>query len=155
MSAVVGDITVNLRTGTATGLAGVANIRNVVGSDGDDVLVGTGGNTLTGGAGRDLLVAGASPSALFGGSGDDLLIAGTTTYDTDQAALDAVRAVWVGDGDYDTRVSALRAGWLGRPGAVTANGGANQLSGGLDRDYFFASVLDLTVGEVGERIEII
>ena len=60
MSAVAGGVVVDLRAGTATGLrGGVANIRNVVGSAGNDILVGNGGNVLRGGAGRDLLIAGA------------------------------------------------------------------------------------------------
>src|SRR5262249_34721499 len=75
---------VNLPLGQATGLrGGIVNIRNVVGSGGDDILVGTGGNVLDGRAGRDVLIAGSlAASTLLGGEGDDLLIGGATYNDT-------------------------------------------------------------------------
>ena len=43
----------------------VSGIQNVVGSVGDDILVGTGGNSLTGGAYSSFLIAGI-PSAVPG-----------------------------------------------------------------------------------------
>src|SRR5262249_49611771 len=87
-------VTVNLPLGTATGLRGVANITNVTGSAGNDVLVGTGGGALSGGAGRDLLIGGSGINRLDGGAGEDILIAGATAYDLDAAALAAVMAEW-------------------------------------------------------------
>ena len=71
-------VRVNLPLGTATGLSGgIAKIQNVIGSDGNDILVGNGGNVLQGGKGNDLLIAGATASTLLGGDGNDLLIGGT------------------------------------------------------------------------------
>src|SRR5262249_13201070 len=67
---------------------------SIDGGDGNDILVGTGGNTLTGGRGLDLLIAGASASTLNGGDGEDILIGGTTAYDTDLATLDSIMAEW-------------------------------------------------------------
>src|SRR5262249_24470786 len=83
-SGYTGDGTVDLPLGAAT-LAGggVQNIQNVVGSIGNDVLVGNGsGNTLTGGTGRNLLIAGGGPGKLLGGPDDDILVGGTTAYDS-------------------------------------------------------------------------
>jgi hypothetical protein len=146
-------VAVNLPLGTATGLTGgIAKIRAVVGSAFDDILVGSGGNVLAGGDGRDLLVAGASPSSLFGGAGDDLLIAGTTKYDRDPSALEAVRAEWTAAGAYEARTTALLNGWLAA-GSVTSNGGGNVPLGGADRDLFFGLFVgdpfdDLEPGEI-------
>jgi hypothetical protein len=132
-------VVVNLRQGTATGLANIANIRDVVGSAGNDVLVGGGGNQLAGGAGRDLLIAGAVASLLRGGGGEDLLIAGTTAHDDDQAALLAILDEWASASDYLTGLTNLRAGLLAE-GRAASNGAANDLRGEGDRDLFFASI---------------
>jgi hypothetical protein len=52
-------VLVNLPLGVATGArGGIARIRNVIGSPGNDILVGNGGNVLDGRGGRDILIAG-------------------------------------------------------------------------------------------------
>ena len=62
-SAYTTAVGVNLTAGTATGTAGVANIRDVVGGSGGDTLTGDAeDNRLTGNAGNDTLA---------GGTGDD------------------------------------------------------------------------------------
>jgi Concanavalin A-like lectin/glucanases superfamily len=142
-------VTVNLQLGTATGLTGgIANIQNVFGSDGNDLLVGNGGNVLNGGAGRDLLIAGAFASVLNGGGDDDLLIAGTTDYDGNQAALGEIMAEWTSTRNYATRVANLTGG-LGVPllnsSTVRSNGGGNTLDGHGGLDLFFASLNGLDV----------
>jgi hypothetical protein len=86
-------VIVDLQTGFATGVGGsVSGIQTVIGGSGAPVdstvynlLIGNGGDTLTGGTGRrNLLVAGgAAPSTLNAGDGEDLLIGGTTVYDTE------------------------------------------------------------------------
>ena len=135
-----------MQLGTATGIAGgIANIRNVFGSAGNDILVGNGDNVLSGGLGRDLLIAGASASSLDGGADDDILIGGTTNFDTNQVALNAIMTEWARtDIGYDTRVANLQSGANGVPAlnatTVHSNGRANQLSGGTGRDLFFASL---------------
>ena len=141
-------VVVNLQLGTATGLlGGIANIQNVVGSAGDDILVGNGGNVLTGGAGRDLLISGAFSSVLNGGGDDDILIGGTTDYDTDQTALTAIMAEWSSATDYATRIANLQIGTGGVPilnaATVSSNGGGNTLDGNAGLDLFFANMDDL------------
>jgi hypothetical protein len=139
---------VNLQTGTATALSGIANIQNVVGSSLGDVLVGNGGNVLGGGAGNDLLIAGGSASWLFGGSGNDILIGGSTDYDLDRAALTAImnELATSTDQTFGSVASDLFHGSNGLPAltanTVHANGLANQLTGGAAADWFFASSLD-------------
>jgi len=131
---------VNLPLGQATGLrGGIANIRDVVGSGGDDILVGTGGNVLDGRAGRDVLIAGSlAASTLLGGEGDDLLIGGATYNDTHPDELFAIRAVWTSDADYAARAAALRNGWLNFDSA-SSNGKTNLLLGQGGRDLFFGA----------------
>jgi hypothetical protein len=136
------SVVVDLQTGTATGVGGsIANIQNVTGGSGGgagvyNILVGNGGNVLTGGDGRrNLLIAGPSASTLIGGNDDDILIGGTTAYDTeaDQHDLIAIMAYWSTTSDsYATRVSNLLSG-IGVPlldaTMVTDNGGGNVLTG--------------------------
>jgi hypothetical protein len=65
--------------------------RNGGGAGVYNVLVGNGGNVLTGGNGRcNLLIAGSSASTLHGGDDDDILIGGRTAYDRDVASLMAI-----------------------------------------------------------------
>ncbi len=146
-SAYTTGVTINLAAGTATDLAGIVNFRNAVGGSGNNILVGNGGNVLTGGPGRDLLIGGGSASILNGGGGEDILIGGTTAYDTNPAALEAIMAEWApvgADPGYDTRVANLQSGAGGVPAlnanTVHSNGQANQLTGGTERDLFFASL---------------
>jgi len=163
-SAVTDGVYVNLQTGTASGLkGGIANIQNVTGGAGNDILVGYGANVLSGGDGRDILIAGGVAdgagvpldvpfpgSALNGGNGEDLLIGGVTVYDTDKAALDALMAEWSGPDLYDTRVNTLRNGLLA-PGKVSWNGLQNTLNGQADPDLHFGSAArDLYTTEPGE-----
>jgi hypothetical protein len=137
-------VRVNLQLGTATGLAGgVDRIQNVIGSAGNDILVGAGGNVLVGGDGRDLLIAGATASILLGGDGEDILIGGTTDHDLDPMALEAVMAVWASEDDQADRVSDLLSGLLAE-GKVHSNGQVNTLYGQDEANFFFLSLLDLT-----------
>src|SRR5262249_25883514 len=57
-SGLTGDVTVNLRQGTATGiLGGIRNIQNVIGGAGNDTLIGDeGANVLMSGEGHDILL---------------------------------------------------------------------------------------------------
>jgi hypothetical protein len=141
-SAYSSSVLVDLQTGFATGVgAGIANIQNVTGGSGGgagiyNILVGNGGNVLTGGDGRrNLLIAGASASTLIGGNDDDILIGGTTAYDTEagMVSLQAIMAYWSSTtDDYGTRVANLMSG-NGVPlldaTMVTNNGGGNTLMG--------------------------
>jgi hypothetical protein len=136
------SVLVNLQTGFGTGVGGsIANIQNVTGGTGGgagvyNILVGNGGNVLTGGDGRrNLLIAGASASTLVGGNDDDILIGGTTVYDTQagMVSLQALMAYWSSTtDDYATRVANLLNG-TGCPRLdntiAHSNGGGNTLMG--------------------------
>jgi Ca2+-binding RTX toxin-like protein len=121
---------------------------SIDGGAGNDVIVGSGGNVLTGGIGRDLLVAGALPSTLDGGSGEDIVIGGKLN-DTSKANLDLIMSIWGDSGSsYAIRVTSLRANLLADD-KITGNGNTNILTGGIDAlDLFFGStVTDLQEGE--------
>jgi Ca2+-binding RTX toxin-like protein len=69
-------VTINLALGTASGgdAAGdtLSNIENLIGSSGNDTLIGdTNANSLAGGAGNDTLRGGDGADTLNGGSGTD------------------------------------------------------------------------------------
>jgi Ca2+-binding RTX toxin-like protein len=76
------------------------------------VLVGGNGlDAVTGGTGRDLLIGGNGADALLAGGGEDVLVAGRTFYDTNPAALDALRVAWQRtDRTFSQRVSSLSNG---------------------------------------------
>jgi autotransporter-associated beta strand protein len=99
-SAYVGNVSVIMPLGMATGFSGISNIRNVTGGIGNDLLVGDANpNRLIGGTGRNILIGGAGADTLDASrsQGDNILIGGTTIYDGTAnylAALDAVFAEW-------------------------------------------------------------
>jgi acrosin len=158
------NVLVNLQTAFATGVGSIANIQNAKGANGGgasglyNILVGNGGNVLTGGnARRNLLIAGASASTLIGGDDDDILIAGTTDYDADpqwQAAFAAIMNEWTQATDYTARVDHLMNGgglndpYLLNSATVHSNGGGNALTGhgggATERNLYFASLADTT-----------
>jgi hypothetical protein len=143
-----GNVLVDLPLGAATGFSGISNIYNVRGASGGpagsyNILVGFGGNVLTGGTGRvNLLIAGATASTLIAGDSGDILIGGTTNWDTDpqwQAAFTAIMNEWTQATPYATRWDHLvNGGGLNGPflldptagtGTVHSNGGGNTLTG--------------------------
>jgi hypothetical protein len=144
-----GNVLVDLPLGAATGFSGISNIYNVKGASGGpagsyNILVGFGGNVLTGGNGRrNLLIAGAASSTLLGGDGEDILIGGTTAYDTNPALLQAIMDYWAGTDDYGTRVANLTGG-TGVPlldaTTVTGNRVGNTLNGGSGLDLFYGDL---------------
>jgi 2',3'-cyclic-nucleotide 2'-phosphodiesterase (5'-nucleotidase family) len=73
--ATTADLTVNLNTGTASGFTAIANIENVTGGFGNDILTGNfRNNTLRGGSGNDILDGGLGEDSLIGGAGNDTYI---------------------------------------------------------------------------------
>jgi hypothetical protein len=141
-SAYSSTVIVDLQTSFATGVGtSIANIQNVNGGTGGgagiyNILVGNGGNVLTGGDGRrNLLIAGASASTLIGGNDDDILIGGTTNYDTEAGlvSLQAIMNYWSATADdYGTRVGNLLTGNnvpLLDATMVHNNGGGNTMMG--------------------------
>ncbi len=152
------SVVVDLQTGIATGVGGsVSGILNINGGIGGDpgtynLLIGAGGNALTGGTGRrNILVAGGSASTLTGGDQDDLLIAGSTAYDTEAglASWLAIASYWAGGGDYFTRVANLTSG-TGVPlldaTTVLGNGGGNVLNGNGELALIFGDGFDFISG---------
>jgi len=149
------SVIVDLQTASATGIGGsIADIQNVTGGTGGgpgvyNILVGNGGNILTGGIGRrNLLIAGATASTLNGGDDEDILIGGTTAYDMDVASLMAIMDYWSGStDDYASRVGNLLAG-NGVPAlnasTVTSNGGGNLLIGNLGLNLYYGNSADTT-----------
>jgi hypothetical protein len=140
-----GDVLVDLPLGIATGVSGgISNIQNVVGSQGNSILVGNGGNVLNGGTGRNLLIAGETASTLVGNSGEDILVGGTTNYDTSVPALEALMAEWTRtDLPYAVRVQDLLTGGgfngstLLNVAEFHSNGGNNTLTGAAGLDLFY------------------
>jgi hypothetical protein len=143
-------VEVDLQTGTATGLAGgVSHIQSLVGSPGDDILVGDGGNLINGGGGRDVLIAGPSAS-IPQGTDADILIGGQTAADRDMAALEAVLASWADPtASLASRVTRLLTGALA-PGKVSSNRQHNILLGGGGPNLFLASAGDTTNKSTGD-----
>jgi hypothetical protein len=134
-SAYTASVIVDLQTGLATAVAGgVSNVVNVNGANGSgpglyNLLIGNGGNVLTGGTGRvNLLVAGGSASTLVGGTAVDLLVGGTTNFDTEPGlpTWQMIAAYWASTSDdLPTRENTLAGDGL----VVTGNGGGNTMSG--------------------------
>jgi hypothetical protein len=117
-----------------------------------NILVGNGGNVLTGGDGRrNVLVAGGTASTLNGGNQDDLLIGGSTAYDTEAGLVSwqAIAAYWAGADDYQTRVANLTSG-AGVPlldaTTVFGNGGGNFMNGNGELALIFSDGQDTISG---------
>jgi hypothetical protein len=140
------SVIVDLQTGFATGVGGsVSGISTVIGGSGApgtpglyNLLIGSGGNTLTGGTGRrNILVAGGSASTLNAGDGEDLLIGGSTIYDSDPndpglANWQQIAAYWAGTDDFFTRVANVTSGNsapLLDATTVFGNNGGNTMNG--------------------------
>jgi hypothetical protein len=162
-------VSVNLATGQATGVQGsIANIRNVLGDNGNDVLVGgAGGNILIGGEGSNTLIGGADGNLLIGGFGQantltagtfgDILIGGWTDFDSSsdahRAALQSILNEWRFD-DPLLRIPRLITGGQGLNGnnllniiTVHHNLAADTLIAGVGLDWFFVqSGVDIVTG---------
>ncbi|MFO0881574.1 MAG: choice-of-anchor Q domain-containing protein [Gemmataceae bacterium] len=154
-------VKVDLKLLSATNTAAIANIQNVNGGAGDDLLVGDdAANRLVGNGGYNVLIGGKGADTLTGGSGSDLLIAGYTAYDSNLDALDSFLSRWADHtAGYQARVTAvldptytynLTAGTT-----VFDDAAADKLTGGADLDLFFAhssgtgkDTMDFGSGEV-------
>jgi hypothetical protein len=122
-------VIVNLKTGSATGIAAgatgkVANIQDVHGGDGGNTLTGNSlGNILIGGNGADTIKGGTGASLLIGhkgidhvtgGSGGDILIGDSTTFDSmttaNENSLMSILAEWQSADSYATRFHDINTG---------------------------------------------
>jgi hypothetical protein len=168
----VGDVTVDLPLHLASRVnngapGGVLNIANVIGSQGNDLLVGDGNaNVLRGGTGRNLIIGGAGPDQLYGGGGDNILIGGTTSYDQNLTALNALFAEWTSADSLSVRMQDLRDGGGrngnfvlnpvaigGRPATVFDDGAADVLFDGAGLSWFFVHLPDDTInGGAGPHV---
>ena len=154
----------------AIGIAGVtSNIQLVIGGSGNDtlqgqaskstILIGLGGNdNLTGGSQRDLLFGGTGADILIGSGGDDLMISGSTSHDTNRQALFSIYSEWISTRTFAVRTANIWGNGSGTNAngqfrlnsdagdsitdTVFADGDIDTLTGGLNQDWFFASVND-------------
>ena len=154
----------------ATAIAGLtSNIQMVTGGSGNDtlrgqstkstVLVGLGGiDTIIGGSQRDLLFGGTGADNLTGASGDDLLVSGTTLYDRNRDGLLKIFAEWISTRTFAQRTANVWGNGTGTRSnegfflnsnsadsitdTVFADEEIDALSGGLNQDWFFASLAD-------------
>ena len=103
-------------TGNDT-LTGNSLANTLTGNSGDDIIVGSSGNdTLSGGNGRDILIGGLGVDTLLGGNDDDILIAGRTSSDALFSRLNDLRTGWISTDTYAARTSRLRTA-VGSSGA--------------------------------------
>jgi hypothetical protein len=142
----VGDITVDLLLGVATGFSGgISKIENVTGSQGNDLIVGDANpNVLIGGTGRNMIIGGAGADTITGGGGDNILIGGTTLYDTNLIALDALFAEWTSTQSIGQRFQAIRNGisvggqtYALNKTTVLPDNAPDSLIGGAGINWFF------------------
>jgi hypothetical protein len=177
-SAYTTGVTVDLTAGTATGAAaGIANLQNVTGGAGDDllmgnsvgnILIGGGGNdTLIGGSGRSLLIGGAGSDTITGGANGDIVIGDSTTFDAKHAVLLSILGEWQRiDETYAQRLANLRSGSSGLNGShhlifgksVLDDGSVDTLTGdpgsSSDPDWFFQGAGDnVTDADGTEQIQ--
>ncbi len=113
LSALRRSVVVNLTAGTATAIGGkIANISNVLGGRGNNLLVGDDKtNTLQGGGGRNILIGGGGVDQVQGESGDNILIGSVTSFDLEPAALDALMQEFARtDENFVTRLAHLLSG---------------------------------------------
>jgi hypothetical protein len=154
---------------------GIANIQNVSGSQGNNILVGdANANVLTAGAGRSIVIGGTGADTLTGGTHDDILVAARTSYDSDLTALNALLAEWIRtDLNYKSRVNDIMVGTQSdlnqvngtqiilvkasaNTGTVFDNTVANTIVGSpgpdLDLIYYDNSLTTLTNKLAGEKL---
>jgi hypothetical protein len=128
-SGLAAAVTVNLATGSATGVAAgaagkVANIQDVHGGNGGNTLTGnsqgniliggTGADTIVGGSGRSLLIGDKGSDSITGNSSNDILIGGLTKFDTmstaNENALMSILAEWQSADSYADRFGDINQG---------------------------------------------
>ncbi len=131
----------------------MTNIQGVIGS--------TGPNTLTGpSSGHCLLIGGGGAAQITGGSSDRLLIGGGTTYDLNDAALEAIVAEWDRtDIGFTQRVLDLTSGgglngsYVLTASTITEDAQANTLASGTGQTWFIVHSRDLVVNKKATDIE--
>jgi RTX calcium-binding nonapeptide repeat (4 copies) len=158
--------------GNAQGITGITSLfQLIIGGAGNDflkgssnastILVGLAGNdTLIGGMQRDLLFGGAGADFINGSGGDDLLVSGVVAFETDRTSLYLIYGEWQSARTFAQRTANLAGNGTG----VRANGNiflnsnvadsvadtvfadsdSDVLTGGLNQDWFFSSLSEIT-----------
>jgi Ca2+-binding RTX toxin-like protein len=114
-------VSVDLGAGTATGYASIANVENLIGGTGGDTLTGdAGANKINGNSGNDTITGGAASDNLIGGLGSDTFVyaagAGADTINDFDAWADGgqdfidVTAFGITAGDFGSRVAIIDVG---------------------------------------------
>ncbi|WP_020472909.1 DUF4394 domain-containing protein [Zavarzinella formosa] len=148
--------------GISTAIGGfVDDIQNVMGGEGNDILVGCDVvNVLSGNGGRDIIIGGSQDDQLNGGAGDDILIDGETEFDSDVTGLMLLQAEWVRtDETYAQRLAHLRLGG-GLNGtavldstSVFTDEAVDKLTGGAGTDWFFANISIPPIDILTDRVK--
>jgi hypothetical protein len=144
----VGNVSVDLPLGIATGIAGgVSNINNLTGSQGNDVLVANAVHSvIQGGTGPSLLIGGAGGANITGGPAGNIEISGTTSFDTQSNALAAYAAIlseWTSTDSYTKRVNRIMNGgglngsFLLNLSTVFDDTSTDTLTGGAGMNFYF------------------
>lgn len=122
-------VTVDLAAGTASGEGSdvIQNVGHVIGSDGNDVLIGgefspgESGNTLDGGFGDDTITGSGGSDTLIGADGGDVLSGGSGNDDLDGGVGDDVLSGGDGDDDFFVGGSLTLEEEEGNDSIATAN----------------------------------
>jgi hypothetical protein len=113
-----------LNHGSATAIAAVYHIQNVIGSKtaantlsgnndplGNILVGGDAADAISGGTARSILIGGLGADVVTGGTAGDIVIGDTTDYDHNEAALAAIMAEWRNPYDsYLTRIAKIQTG---------------------------------------------
>jgi Ca2+-binding RTX toxin-like protein len=158
--------------GNAQSINGITSLfQLIIGGAGNDFLKGTsnagailvglaGNDTLIGGMQRDLLFGGAGTDILNGSGGDDLLVSGVVAFETDRTSFYLIHGEWQSARTFAQRTANLAGNGTG----VRANGNiflnsnvadsvadtvftdadSDVLTGGLNQDWFFSSLSEIT-----------
>jgi hypothetical protein len=168
----------------ATAIAGIlSNIQMLIGGSNNDTLTGNGTkstilvglngtDTLTGGSQRDILIGGLGTDGIVGAAGDDILISGTTQFDTDRSSLFSIYSEWISSRTFAQRTANIWGNGTGTRSngttffnsnptdaitdTVFADEDIDTLTGGLNQDWFFASLadtIDLNSGSLPDRLD--
>jgi Ca2+-binding RTX toxin-like protein len=174
-------LAVDLGAGTASGFTSIANIENVVGGSGNDLLTGSAlANNLQGGDGNDTLNGNGGADTMAGGAGNDLYITDGGDTLTDTTGIDTVQAsitftlgglfenlTLTGSANINGTGNALANILVGNTGINTLSGlggndlldggaGADQLIGGTGNDiYMVDNASDVVTEQSGEGTDTI
>jgi Ca2+-binding RTX toxin-like protein len=168
--ATTADIAVDMEAGSASGFVFLAGVENVISGSGNDTLAGdAGANTLNGGDGNDVLNGGAGNDTLTGGAGNDTFIAsigdgediynggaGNDTYDLSGTTAGAtVTATSATSAQIGTDTLSLIENFIGSQGndIITGSAAANVIDGQAGDDIIDAGGgADIIIGGLGNDI---